>query len=290
MSESSTSACESCDSKNTEACNSCKEKANKDHSEQQKRISATLSDIKHKIAVVSGKGGVGKSTVTAGIAFNLAKKGYKVGVLDADISGPNIPHLFNVENIKMTANARGLVPVEAVKGIKVVSVESLIAASDSPVVWRGPLRSGLINQFLADVSWGELDFLLIDLPPGTGDEPLSIMQTIPLDGLVIVSTSSNLSVLDVSKIVNMARSLEIKILGVVENMAYFECSECGTKHYLFGEDTVGSLIKKYGLTSLGSIPLDPKNRGKDIVTSGNNSIIVKSTCEIAEKILGSLKG
>ena len=141
-----------------------------------------------------------------------------------------MPHLLGVEKKKMEGMRDGLLPVEAAYGIKVVSVELLIEASDSPIVWRGPMRSSLINQFLADVQWGELDFLLVDLPPGTGDEPLSIMQTIPLTGLVVVSTPSNLSILDVSKIINMANMMKVRILGVVENMAYYECPGCTRKY------------------------------------------------------------
>jgi ATP-binding protein involved in chromosome partitioning len=239
---------------------------------------------------VSGKGGVGKSTVTAGIALELAKSGYKVGVLDADVSGPNMPHLLNIETKKMVGDANGLLPVEAAYGIEVASVESIITSSDSPVVWRGPMRSSLVNQFLADVQWGPLDYLLVDLPPGTGDEPLSIMQTIPLSGLVIVSTPSNLSILDVSKIVNMARMLKTRILGVVENMAYFECPGCHDKVYPFGEDTVKRLCEKYGLTLLGSIPMDAANRGSDVITHNGGSLIVAGTGEIARKIVELLEG
>jgi ATP-binding protein involved in chromosome partitioning len=245
--------------------------------------------IKNRIAIVSGKGGVGKSTVTAGIALELAKSGYKVGVLDADVSGPNMPHLLNIEAKKMTGDANGMLPVEAEYGIKVASVESIISASDAPVVWRGPMRSSLVNQFLADVQWGELDYLLVDLPPGTGDEPLSIMQTLPLSGLVVVSTPSNLSILDVSKIVNMAKMLDARILGVVENMAYFECPGCHEKVYPFGEDTVRLLCEKYGLELLGSIPMDAANRGSDVITGKDGSGIVKGTGDIARKIIGILE-
>ncbi|HTX43260.1 MAG TPA: Mrp/NBP35 family ATP-binding protein [Methanocella sp.] len=245
--------------------------------------------IRNRIAIVSGKGGVGKSTVTAGLALELAKSGYKVGVLDADVSGPNIPHLLDIEEKKMSGDANGLLPVEAAYGIKVASVEFLIAASDAPVVWRGPMRSSLVNQFLADVQWGHLDFLLVDLPPGTGDEPLSIMQTMPLTGLVVVSTPSNLSILDVSKIVNMAKMLDTRILGVVENMAYFECPGCHEKVYPFGEDTVKRLCEKYGLDLLGSIPVDAASRGSDVLTAKEGSGIVAGTGEIARRIIDILE-
>jgi ATP-binding protein involved in chromosome partitioning len=284
------SACDTCQSK-TESCDpsTCGQSAATAQDAQQHKIKKNLASIKHCIAIVSGKGGVGKSTVAAGIALELAKSGHKVGILDADVSGPNIPHLLNVEDKRMTGDANGLLPIEAAHGIKVASVEFLITSGDTPVVWRGPMRSSLVNQFLADVQWGSLDYLLVDLPPGTGDEPLSIMQTIPLSGLVVVSTPSNLSILDVSKIVNMAKMLGTRILGVVENMAYIECPGCHEKVYPFGEDTVKRLCEKYGLTLLGSIPMDAANRGSDMITGNGGSLIVDSTGEVARKIVGILE-
>jgi ATP-binding protein involved in chromosome partitioning len=213
---------------------------------------------------------------------------FSVGILDADVSGPNIPHLMNVEQERITGSKDGLLlPVIAAGGIKIASVESLIEASDSPVVWRGPLRSSLINQFLADMQWGELDFLLVDLPPGTGDEPLSVMQTIPLTGLVIVSTPSSLSILDVSKIINMARAMNVKVLGIVENMAYYQCPGCHEKVFPFGEGTVKALADKYGINYLGQLPLDPLSGGRDVITS-DDSPPVRMTEEISGIILNML--
>ncbi|OPY25493.1 MAG: antiporter inner membrane protein [Methanocella sp. PtaU1.Bin125] len=288
MSETGTEQCETCNSKGSSACDTCSSKAGagqKDQrqSEQQARIESNLGKIRNRIAIVSGKGGVGKSTVTAGIAYNLARKGYRVGILDADVSGPNIPHLLDVEYKKMTGTKEGLIPVLAAGGIKIASVESLIDSCDSPVVWRGPMRSSLINQFLADVQWGELDFLLVDLPPGTGDEPLSVMQMIPLTGLIIVSTPSNLSILDVSKIINMAKALNVRVMGVVENMAYFECPGCHEKVFPFGEGTVEKLARRYGLSVIGQLPLDPLNSGKDVITSGE-SPAVRMTAAVTDEI------
>ena len=278
-------ACENCASK-TDTCKpeTC---GHSEKNEQDMRIKANMGRIKNRIAIVSGKGGVGKSTVTAGIALELAKNGFKVGVLDADVSGPNMPHLLGVEDMKMEADEKNFYPVIAAHGIKVVSIEFLISSSDSPVIWRGPLRSSLINQFLADVAWGDLDFLLVDLPPGTGDEPLSIMQVIPLTGLIVVSIPSSLSILDVSKIVNMAKMLNTRIIGVVENMAYYECPKCGEKVYPFGEDTVKRLCGRYGLTLLGSIPIDASNRGTDIM-AGKDSPLNKGTGAIARKMVSLL--
>lgn len=277
----------SCESKGSGTCDTCSSKAGSGQNEQQARIDKNLGKIKNRIAIVSGKGGVGKSTVTAGIAYNLARKGYKVGILDADVSGPNIPHLMDVEYKKMTGTKDGLIPVIAAGGIKIASVESLIDACDSPIIWRGPMRSSLINQFLADVQWGELDFLLVDLPPGTGDEPLSVMQIIPLTGLIIVSTPSKLSILDVSKIINMSKAMNIKVLGIVENMAYFECPGCHEKVFPFGEGTVDTLAKRYGLSLIGQLPLDPLNSGKDVITSGD-SPAARMTVKVTDKILDDI--
>lgn len=285
MSTTKSTACDTCASK-TSTCSpdSCD---NGEKNAQELKIKDNMAKIKYRIAIVSGKGGVGKSTVTAGLALALAKSGHTVGVLDADVSGPNMPHLLGVETEKMTGDENGFIPIEASYGIEVASVESIISASDAPVVWRGPMRSSLVNQFLAYVQWGALDYLLVDLPPGTGDEPLSIMQTMPLTGLVVVSTPSNLSLLDVSKIVNMAKMLNTRILGVVENMAYFECPGCHEKVFPFGEDTVKRLCDKYGLELLGSIPMDASNRGSDVITEGSG--IEKYTGQIARKIAGMLE-
>jgi ATP-binding protein involved in chromosome partitioning len=180
-----------------------------------------------------------------------------------------------------------MLPVIAPGGIKIASVESLIESSDAPVVWRGPMRSSLINQFLADMQWGELDFLMVDLPPGTGDEPLSVMQTIPLTGLIIVSTPSSLSILDVSKIINMAKAMNVKVLGIVENMAYYECPGCHEKVFPFGEGKVKALADKYGIKFLGQLPLDPLSGGRDVITS-DDSPPARMTEEISGIILDML--
>jgi ATP-binding protein involved in chromosome partitioning len=288
MSDSRSEHCDSCQSKGSDTCDTCSSKADAGKTEQQARIDRNLSKIKNRIAVVSGKGGVGKSTITAGIAYNLAMKGNSVGILDADVSGPNIPHLMDVEKERITGSADGMMlPVITDDGIRIASVESLIEASDSPVVWRGPMRSSLINQFLADMQWGDLDFLMVDLPPGTGDEPLSIMQTIPLTGLIIVSTPSSLSILDVSKIINMAKVMNIRVLGIVENMAYFECPGCRERVFPFGEGAVKKLAEKYGLKFLGQLPLDPLNEGRDVITS-DDSPAVRMTGELTDRILETL--
>ena len=284
-------ACNSCkDGKGSSRCDSCPSKGKHgDKPAWDERIMARLAGVKHRIAVVSGKGGVGKSTVTAGLALNLSMMGFKVGVLDADVSGPNMPHLLGLEGKKLTGSELGIEPVLSRNGIKVVSSEMVLESSDSPMIWRGPMRTTLVNQFVADVNWGALDFLLVDLPPGTGDEPLSVMQMMPLDGIVIVSTSSNLSTLDVSKIINMAKELKVQILGIVENMSYMQCPDCNKKIHLFGESKVEKLAKAYDVPLIGEIPLDPLNAGSDELPADGRSLIVSAIRPIAEKIVADVK-
>ncbi len=204
--------CASCkDGTGSSKCASCPSKSPEKQAQktaQQQAIESRLKGVKHRIAIVSGKGGVGKSTITASLALNLSMMGFKVGVLDADVSGPNIPHLLGLEGRHLEGSALGLEPIMSRNGIKAISSEFVLTTSDTPMLWRGPMRTSLVTQFVTDVNWGELDYLLIDLPPGTGDEPMSVMQLIPLDGIIIVSTSSNLSILDVSKIINMAKTIE----------------------------------------------------------------------------------
>ena len=282
--------CASCkDGRGSSKCASCpsasqEKQAQKSAMEQQ--IAQRLSKVKHRIAVVSGKGGVGKSTVTASLALNLSMLGKKVGVLDADVSGPNMPHLLGLEGRKLEASTEGLEPIINRNGIRVISSEFVLTTSDTPMLWRGPMRTTLVTQFVTDTNWGDLDYLLIDLPPGTGDEPMSVMQLIPLDGIIIVSTSSNLSVLDVSKIINMAKTINVPIIGLLENMSYMQCPDCKKKIRLFGESKVERLAKQYGLRMIGEIPLDPMNNGRDELPADGKSLIVSAMRPVAEKIAG----
>lgn len=285
--------------KESEACKACKEKRGSSkcdscpsqgsQPQRDERIIKRLAGVRHRIAIVSGKGGVGKSTVTASLALNLSMMGNKVGVLDADVSGPNIPHLLGLEGRRLMGSPEGIEPVMSRNGIKVISSEMVLTSSDTPMIWRGPMRTTLVNQFVTDVNWGDLDYLLIDLPPGTGDEPLSVMQMIPLDGIIIVSTSSNLSMLDVSKIINMARSLNVRILGIVENMSYLQCPDCSKKIRLFGESKVEKLAKTYNVPLIGEVPLDPMNAGHDELPADGRSLIVTAMRCIAEKIVSDMR-
>jgi Mrp family chromosome partitioning ATPase len=210
-------------------------------------------DIKHVIAVGSGKGGVGKSSITALLAAGAMRAGFKVGILDADITGPSIPKMFG---LKMSPERKGFSPMESAAGIKIMSLNLLLASEDDPVIWRGPLIAGAVRQFWSDVDWGELDYLFIDLPPGTADAPLTVMQTIPLDGLVVVSSPQDLAVMVVKKALKMAAAMNVPVLGLVENMSYLICPHCGVETEVFGSPKGEEVSKLTGLPLLAALPLD----------------------------------
>lgn len=212
------------------------------------------STIKHVIGIVSGKGGVGKSLVTAMNAVAMAKKGYKVGIMDADITGPSIPRMFGITE-RATANDLGIVPAETASGIKVMSINLLLESEDAPVVWRGPVIGGVVKQFWTDVIWGDLDYLFIDMPPGTGDVPLTVFQSIPVNGIEIVTSPQDLVSLIVKKAYNMAKLMNIPVIGMVENMSYVKCPDCGKEMHIFG-DGATSVAKELDLKLLSKIPLD----------------------------------
>jgi len=214
------------------------------------------SSIKNVIGVVSGKGGVGKSFVTAMLAVLLNRKGYKVGILDADVTGPSIPKMFGITR-KAKANELGIIPESTANNIKIMSVNLLLDKEDSPVVWRGPILANTVKQFWTEVVWEDLDYLFIDMPPGTGDVPLTVFQSIPLDGIVIVSSPQDLVSMIVKKAYNMAKMMNIPILGLVENMSYVKCPDCGKEINLFGESKLNEISKEIGLDILGRIPIDP---------------------------------
>ncbi len=216
-----------------------------------------LNNIKHVIAVMSGKGGVGKSSVTGLLAASFARAGYKVGILDADITGPSIPKMFGVRE-RATAGEHGLYPVKSkTLGIPIMSINLLLEREEDPVIWRGPIIAGVVKQFWGDVVWGELDYLFVDLPPGTGDAPLTVMQSLPLDGIVVVSSPQDLAVMVVKKAVKMAAMLGIPILGLVENMSYAVCPHCQEKLELFGRSQGGAVADALQIPLLASLPIDP---------------------------------
>ncbi|WP_243259098.1 Mrp/NBP35 family ATP-binding protein [Clostridium sp. 'deep sea'] len=224
----------------------------------QKETTNGNSNIKKVIAVMSGKGGVGKSSMTSLIATTLNEQGYKVGIMDADITGPSIPKIFGVNTMRAMSDGESIEPVTTKKGIKVISLNLLIDKEDAPVVWRGPLVANAVKQFFTDVNWGDLDYLVIDLPPGTGDVSITLMQSIPVDGVVVVSSPQDLVKLIVKKSVNMAEMMNIAVLGLIENMSYFVCPHCGEKTHLFGESKTEQVTKELNIELIHQVPIDQK--------------------------------
>ena len=239
-------------------CGSCPSKGECGKDQQSCGIQNNpLNNIKKIIGVMSGKGGVGKSTVSALIARNLAKQGYKVGVLDADITGPSIPRLLGVKDAKaMGAPNNCIYPVQSSDGIKVMSLNLLLEDENQPVIWRGAMISNTVKQFYTDVIWGELDYLLIDMPPGTGDVSLKVMQSIPINGIVMVSVPQDMVSMIVAKAVNMVRKLNIEIIGLVENMSYIVCPDCGNKIQIFKGNDTEKLLDDLQLNLLGTLPMN----------------------------------
>ncbi len=215
-----------------------------------------LSQVKKVIGVVSGKGGVGKSLVTSLLATTLRRREASVAVLDADIAGPSIPKCFGLKG-KATADENGMYPRETKTGIKVMSINLLLDAETDPVVWRGPVIAGAIKQFWSDVVWGDVDYMFVDMPPGTGDVPLTVFQSLPLAGIIIVTSPQELVGMIVSKAVEMARLMDVPVLGLVENMSYVQCPDCGKQLQVFGESHIDQVAAKYALPVLARLPLDP---------------------------------
>ncbi|MGI6333835.1 MAG: Mrp/NBP35 family ATP-binding protein [Saccharofermentanales bacterium] len=228
-----------------------------------------LNEIRRTIAVLSGKGGVGKSMVTALLATYLQRTGkYQVGVLDADITGPSIPRLFGADAYKPAATEAGIFPVRTHSDIRLMSINLLLDEPESPVVWRGPILANTVKQFWTDVVWGDLDFLLLDMPPGTGDVPLTVFQSLPLTGIVIVTSPQDLVAMIVKKAVNMARMMNIPIIGLIENMRYAVCPACGETIHLFGDSKVETIAAQWNIPYLGHLPLDP-----DLARLGDEGMI-----------------
>ncbi len=224
--------------------------------QQEMNILKNLNQIKHKVMVMSGKGGVGKSTITANLAETFRKQGLKVGILDADIHGPNIPKLFATVDEMVKVEDNKFQPVLSESGIELMSIEYMLQEKGSSIIWRGPQKIGAIRQFFSDVNWGQLDVLLIDNPPGTGDEPLTVMQTVPLlDAVIMVTTPNGLSKEDVYKSVNFANTLNKQNIGLVENMAYYICPHCGEELNIFGDHDGEAFAKELGIDYLESIPV-----------------------------------
>ena len=213
--------------------------------------------MKKVIGVVSGKGGVGKSLVTASLARQAIEQGYTAGILDADITGPSIPKMYGVHGNAM-GSEEGMLPREAKDGTKIMSVNLLLENESDPVIWRGPVIAGVVKQFWTDVMWGDLDFLFVDMPPGTGDVPLTVFQSLPVDGVVIVTSPQDLVQMIVKKAYTMAERMNIPVLGIVENYSYLECPDCGKKIEVFGKSHIDEIAQNLGVEVLGKIPIDPK--------------------------------
>lgn len=280
--------------KNTTQCQECETCTTSsqcsDQQKEEQKLKQQLKKIKHKIAVISGKGGVGKSTVTANLAMGFAMQGYKVGVLDADIHGPCIPKMLGLKGQTLNSNPSGVIaPVEGRLGIKVASIDFLLQSEDQPVIWRGPLKMRLIQQFLSYVAWGELDFLFVDLPPGTGDEPLTVMQLIPdLDGVLIVTMPSELSEGVVKKSVSFAKQVGVPIIGIIENMSGYVCPDCGKKVDIFQSGGGKRIAEEQFVPYLGSIPIDPSvctdsDKGFSVIEANKESPTTKALTEVIQK-------
>ena len=274
--------------------NEVKEKMNRlvKMKEEEQELRENLKDVKHAIVVMSGKGGVGKTTVSVSLGYFLAKRGYRVGILDADVHGPDVPLMLGVEGEKLSVNMEGkIVPFPVMENLDVVSMSFLLERRDQAIIWRGPIKMKALQQLLKDVAWGEKDFLIIDLPPGTGDEPLSIAQLLPRkDGAIVVTTPQQVSLLDARKAVNFAEQLQLPIIGIIENMSGFVCPHCGKVTYIFKKGGGEEAAKELNVPFLGRVPIDPKmveagDEGLPKVEMGKESEIFKVFDSIINSVL-----
>lgn len=266
----------------THDCSTCSEKCSQGIPKEQLN---PLSSVKHVIGVVSGKGGVGKSIVTSMLAVLMQRKGYKTAILDADITGPSIPRNFGIKERAMS-NGEYLLPVKSKTGIDIMSVNLLLEDETRPVVWRGPVIAGTVKQFWTDCVWDDVDFMFVDMPPGTGDVPLTVFQSLPIDGIVVVTTPQDLVSMIVEKATKMAQMMNIPIIGIVENMSYILCPDCGKKIHIFGEEKINKVASKYGYELLGNLPMDGKLASlcdKGIIELMENDFLDKAVITIENK-------
>ncbi len=243
----------------------------------------SLSKVKKVYGIVSGKGGVGKSLVTSTLAVNARRRGYETAVLDADITGPSIPKAFGLKETAEAMDENNILPVVTKTGIKVMSINLLLEDVTSPVVWRGPVLAGTVKQFWSDVVWGDVDFMFVDMPPGTGDVPLTVFQSLPLDGIIIVTSPQDLVSMIVEKAVKMANMMNIPIVGIVENMSYFICDKCGEKHYPFGKSNLEEIAKKYGIKNVARLPITP-----DLANQADKGLIELHELELLDNLSDTL--
>ena len=267
-------------------CSACSKECS-DRKEKQTDFSVKLnakSSVRKVIGIISGKGGVGKSLVASMLAVLMNRRGHSTAIFDADITGPSIPKAFGIRD-KAKSGEQGLLPVESRDGINIMSINLLLESDTDPVIWRGPLIASTIKRFWADVVWGDVDFMFIDMPPGTGDVALTVFQSLPVDGIIIVTSPQELVSMIVSKAVNMAKKMNIPILGIIENMSYLKCPDCGKEINVFGKSRIEEVAKEHGIPVLGKLPIDPA-----IATAIDKGLIedfqgdwLDNTAEILEK-------
>ena len=246
--------CSGASSCTKESCEGCSH--NPQNAQSMQEAMNAYSDIKHVIGVVSGKGGVGKSFVTASLAVQMAKAGYKVGILDADITGPSIPKMFGAHG-QVVGDEKGMYPFVTPEGIKIISINLLMDDEEAPVVWRGPVIAGAVKQFWNETVWGDVDYLFVDMPPGTGDVPLTVFQSLPVDGIIVVASPQEQVGMIVEKSIGMAELMHIPVLALVENMSYYRCPDCGKPHEIFGPSRVASVAARYHIDTFAKLPIDP---------------------------------
>ena len=265
----------------THDCSTC----NKDCSERKDFMEKQneLSNIKKVIGIVSGKGGVGKSFVTSTLSVLLNKKGFKTAILDADITGPSIPKMFGVNKKANAMNDKFLLPVVSKNGIEMMSINLLLENESDPVVWRGPVIAGAVKQFWTDVVWGDVDYMFVDMPPGTGDVPLTVFQSLPVDGIIVVTSPQELVSMIVGKAVKMANMMNVPVLGIVENMSYFECPDCNKKIEIFGKSKIEETAKEYGIDTISKLPINP-----DFATLADNGKIEEFSYDYLDNVVNEI--
>ncbi len=284
------SGCSSCSS-----AGQCDDETKKEH--EDRLLKETLAQIRHKIFVLSGKGGVGKSTVAVNLATSLAMRGYETGILDIDIHGPNVAKMLGIEGMSLSAEEekKKLLPLQPLPHLKVISMSGLLPNSDAPIIWRGPMKMVAIRQFLEDVAWGQMDFLIVDSPPGTGDEPLSIAQLIPeADGAVIVTTPQEVALLDSRKSINFAKQLNLPVLGLIENMSGLHCPHCQGLIPLFSQGGGEKAAKEMKVPLLGKLPIDPDmpahcDKGTPHVLQDGETVLKKAFDLIVDRLVETLE-